>query len=118
LFRNLLTALFEHERIETTEAKAKELRGLTDKVISLGKEGTLHARRRALTMLPSKAMVSKLFSDVATRFQDRQGGYTRSIKTRRRPGDAAEMVAIELIERSATTPSPKPDSPSPPAEGS
>ncbi len=118
LFRNLLTALFEHERIETTEAKAKELRGLTDKVITLGKEGTLHARRRALTMLPSKAMVSKLFSDVATRFQDRQGGYTRSIKTRRRPGDAAEMVAIELIERSATPPSPKPASPSPPAEGS
>ncbi len=117
LFRNLLTALFEHERIETTEAKAKELRGLTDKVISLGKEGTLHARRRALRVLQSKAMVSKLFSDVAARFHDRTGGYTRTIKTRRRPGDAAEMVAIELIERSATTPSPKPASPSTPVEG-
>jgi large subunit ribosomal protein L17 len=117
LFRNLLTALFEHERIETTEAKAKELRGLTDKVISLGKEGTLHARRRALRVLQSKAMVSKLFSDVAARFHDRTGGYTRTIKTRRRPGDAAEMVAIELIERSATTPSPTPVSPSTPVEG-
>lgn len=117
LFRNLLTALFEHERIETTEAKAKELRGLTDKVISLGKEGTLHARRRALRVLQSKAMVSKLFSDVAARFHDRPGGYTRTIKTRRRPGDAAEMVAIELIERSATAPTPKPASPSPSPEG-
>ena len=117
LFRNLLTALFEHERIETTEAKAKELRGFTDKIISLGKEGTLHARRRALGVLQSKAMVSKLFSDVATRFQDRRGGYTRTIKTRRRPGDAAKMVAIELIERSATTPSPKPVSSSPSSEG-
>lgn len=117
LFRNLLTALFEHERIETTEAKAKELRGLTDKVISLGKEGTLHARRRALTMLPSKAMVSKLFSDVAARFSNRSGGYTRTIKTRRRPGDAAEMVAIELIERGATAPTPQTASPTPSTEG-
>ena len=116
LFRNLLTSLFEHERIETTEAKAKELRGLTDKVISLGKEGTLHARRRALSVLRSKAMVSKLFSDVAARFQGRAGGYTRTIKTRRRPGDAAEMVAIELIERSATAPASQPASPSPPVE--
>lgn len=116
LFRNLATSLFEHERIETTEAKAKELRGFTDKMISLGKEGTLHARRRALSLLQSKAMVSKLFGDVATRFQNRSGGYTRIIKTRRRPGDAAEMVAIELIERSATTEGPKPTSP-PSAQG-
>ncbi|UCE63310.1 MAG: 50S ribosomal protein L17 [Nitrospirota bacterium] len=117
LFRNLLTALFEHERIETTEAKAKELRGLTDKVISLGKEGTLHARRRALSVLQSKAMVAKLFSDVAARFSNRSGGYTRTIKTRRRPGDAAEMVAIELIERGATAPTPKPATPTPATEG-
>lgn len=116
LFRNLVTSLFEHERIETTQAKAKELRGFTDKIISLGKEGTLHARRRALRLLQSKAMVSKLFGDVATRFQNRSGGYTRIIKTRRRPGDAAEMVAIELIERSATTEGPKPTSP-PSAQG-
>lgn len=101
LYRNLLTSLFEHERIETTEAKAKELRGLTDKIISLGKEGTLHARRRVLSVLRSKEVVGKLFNDVAGRFHDRNGGYTRIIKTRRRPGDGAELVAIELIERSA-----------------
>ena len=110
LFRNLLTSLFEHERIETTAAKAKELRGLTDKVISLGKEGTLHARRRVLSVLRSKEIVSKVFGDVVERFRDRSGGYTRIIRTRRRPGDAAELVAIELIERSAQAPTPQPTS--------
>jgi large subunit ribosomal protein L17 len=99
LFRNLVTSLLDHERIETTEAKAKEIRGFTDRMISLGKEGTLPARRRALGFLRSKAVVSKLFSDVAGRFKDRPGGYTRIVKTRRRIGDAAEMVAIELVSR-------------------
>jgi len=89
----------EHERIETTEAKAKELRGLTDRMITLGKLGTLHARRRALTVLQTKETVEKLFNDVAPRFRNRLGGYTRIIKTRRRPGDAAELVAIELVEK-------------------
>ncbi|MEK9139598.1 MAG: 50S ribosomal protein L17 [Nitrospirota bacterium] len=99
LFRNLVTSLLDHERIETTGAKAKEIRGFTDRMITLGKEGTLPARRRALGFLRSKAVVSKLFSDVATRFKDRPGGYTRIVKTRRRIGDAAEMVAIELVSR-------------------
>ncbi len=99
LFRNLVTSLLDQERIETTGAKAKEIRGFTDRMITLGKEGTLPARRRALSFLRSKAVVSKLFSDVATRFKDRPGGYTRIIKTRRRVGDAAEMVAIELVSR-------------------
>lgn len=99
LFRNLVTSLLDQERIETTGAKAKEIRGFTDRMITLGKEGTLPARRRALGFLRSKAVVSKLFSDVATRFKDRSGGYTRIVKTRRRIGDAAEMVAIELISR-------------------
>jgi len=99
LFRNLVTALLDHERIETTEAKAKEVRGFTDRMITLGKEGTLPARRRALGFLRSKVVVSKLFSDVAARFKDRPGGYTRIIKTRRRIGDAAELVAIELVAR-------------------
>jgi large subunit ribosomal protein L17 len=99
LFRNLVTALLDQERIETTGAKAKEIRGFTDRMITLGKEGTLPARRRALAFIRSKAVVSKLFSDVATRFKDRPGGYTRIIKTRRRIGDAAEMVAIELVSR-------------------
>lgn len=99
LFRNLVTSLLEQERIETTGAKAKEIRGFTDRMITLGKEGTLPARRRALGFLRSKAVVSKLFNDVAARFKDRAGGYTRIIKTRRRVGDAAEMVAIELVSR-------------------
>jgi len=101
LFRNLVTSLLDHERIETTEAKAKEIRGFADRMITLGKEGTLPARRRALGFLRSKTVVSKLFSDVAGRFKDRQGGYTRIVKTRRRIGDAGELVAIELVSRSA-----------------
>jgi large subunit ribosomal protein L17 len=99
LFRSLVTSLLDHERIETTEAKAKEVRGFTERMITLGKEGTLPARRRALGFLRSKAVVSKLFSDVAARFKDRPGGYTRIIKTRRRVGDAAELVALELVTR-------------------
>jgi len=94
-----VTSLLDHERIETTEAKAKELRGFADRMITLGKEGTLPARRRALGFLQSKAVVSKLFSEVAGRFKDRSGGYTRIIKTRRRVGDGGEMVAIELVSR-------------------
>ena len=101
LFRNLATSLMEHERIETTEAKAKELRGITDKLITLAKQGTLHARRGALRVLRTKETVSKLFDDVAKRFPDRHGGYTRIIKTRQRPGDAAKLVAIELVETAA-----------------
>lgn len=108
LFRSLVTSLLDHERIETTEAKAKEVRGFTERMITLGKEGTLPARRRALSFLRSKAVVSKLFSDVAGRFKDRPGGYTRIVKTRRRVGDAAEMVAIELVARAEATAAKKP----------
>ncbi len=99
LFRSLVTSLLEHERIETTEAKAKEIRGFTDRMITLGKEGTLPARRQALSFIRSKNVVSKLFSEVAPRFKDRPGGYTRMVKTRRRVGDAAKLVAIELVTR-------------------
>lgn len=99
LFRNLVTSLLEHERIETTEAKAKEVRGFTDRMITLGKQGDLPARRSALGFLQSKDVVAKLFSDVAGRFRDRNGGYTRTIKTRRRVGDAAKLVVIELVAR-------------------
>jgi len=108
LFRNLATSLMEHERIETTEAKAKELRGITDRLITLGKQGTLHARRGALRVLRTKETVSKLFDDIAKRFPDRQGGYTRIIKTRQRPGDAAKLVAIELVETGAESQSTTP----------
>lgn len=121
LFRNLVTSLLDQERIETTGAKAKEIRGFTDRMITLGKEGTLPARRRALGFLRSKAVVSKLFSDVATRFKDRSGGYTRIIKTRRRVGDAAEMVAIELVSRQEVVVKKKSDTrtaqPAPPKAG-
>jgi large subunit ribosomal protein L17 len=108
LYRSLVTSLLEHERIETTEAKAKEIRGITDRMITLGKEGDLSARRRALSFLRSKAVVSKLFGDVAGRFRERHGGYTRIIKTRRRIGDAAEMVAIELVVKGSGTEKAKP----------
>ena len=97
LFRSLVTSLLEHERIETTEAKAKEVRGFTERMITLGKAGGLHARRYALSFLRNKNVVSKLFNDVAGRYRERNGGYTRLIRTRRRVGDAASLVAIELV---------------------
>ena len=97
MFRNLVTSLLEHERIETTEAKAKEIRGFAEKMITLGKDGSLHARRQALRFIQKKEVVSKLFDTVAGRYRDHAGGYTRMIPTRRRPGDAAELVALELV---------------------
>ena len=103
LFRNLVTSLFEHERIETTEAKGKELRTFADHMITLAKRGDLAARRRALGFLRTEDAVVKLFDQVAPRFRDRQGGYTRLIKTRRRLGDAAPMVLVELVSRSTET---------------
>ena len=104
LFRSLLTALFDHERIETTSAKAKELKVLADRMVTLGKSGTLAARRRALTCVWRKDVVAKLFKDIAPRFASRSGGYTRIIKTRRRMGDGAEMVAIELVSQAEHAP--------------
>lgn len=98
LFRNLVTSLLEHEQIETTEAKAKELRGLADRMITLGKRGDLHARRQALAYIRRKDVVGKLFSDIAPRFESRKGGYTRLIKTRIRPGDGARLSLVELVE--------------------
>jgi large subunit ribosomal protein L17 len=98
LYRSLVTSLIEHERIETTEAKAKEIRIFADRMISLGKEKTLAARRRALAFLQSPLTAKKLFDDVAPRFESRNGGYTRLIKTRSRVGDGAPMVLVELVE--------------------
>src|SRR6266581_370780 len=99
LFRSLVTSLLEHERIETTDAKAKEIRVLADRMITLGKDGSLYARRRAAAYIRTKSVVAKLFKDIAGRFSERKGGYTRLIKTRRRVGDAARMVVIELVAR-------------------
>jgi large subunit ribosomal protein L17 len=101
LFRNLLVALFRHERITTTEAKAKAVRGAAEHMITLAKREDLHARRQVLTMVPDATVVGTLFDTIAARFSDRNGGYTRIIKTGRRPGDNAPMVILELVDRVA-----------------
>jgi large subunit ribosomal protein L17 len=102
LFRNLLTGLFRHERIETTEAKAKAVRGLADHVITLAKRENLHARRQVLTLVPDSEVVGRIFDTIAARFTDRHGGYTRIIKAGMRRGDAAPMVLLELVDRPET----------------
>ena len=99
MFRNMVTSLLEHERIETTDAKAKEVRRLADRMITLGKRGDLHARRQALSVIRSKAVTAKLFDELADRYRDRPGGYTRVIKVGRRVGDAAPVSIIELVDR-------------------
>jgi len=102
LFRNLLVALFRHERISTTETKAKAVRGLADHMVTLAKRESLHARRQVLSMVPDTEVVAKLFDTIAARFADRNGGYTRIVKAGRRPGDAAPMVFLELVDRAET----------------
>ncbi|KGF46370.1 50S ribosomal protein L17 [Veillonella montpellierensis DNF00314] len=97
LFRGMLTSLFQHERIETTEAKAKELRKLADQMVTLAKRGDLHARRQVLAYIMDEDVVKKLFDTVAPKYVDRQGGYTRVIKTGLRKGDAAPCAIIELV---------------------
>jgi large subunit ribosomal protein L17 len=99
MFRNLLTGLFRHERIETTEAKAKAVRGLADHVVTLAKRENLHARRQVLQLVPDSEVVGRIFDTIAARFSDRNGGYTRIVKTRVRHGDAAPMVLLELVDR-------------------
>jgi len=99
LFRNLLVALFRHERITTTEAKAKAVRGLAEHMVTLAKRENLHARRQALSMMPDAAVVGTLFDTIAARFSDRNGGYTRIIHAGTRPGDRAPMVVLELVDR-------------------
>jgi large subunit ribosomal protein L17 len=98
LYSNLTGALIEHGRIETTEAKAKAVKPLAEKMISLGKRGDLAARRKALSELRSQHVVHQLFADVALRFAERPGGYTRIVKLGPRQGDAAEMVYLELVD--------------------
>lgn len=97
LLRSIVISLFQHERIETTEAKAKELRKVADKMLTLAKRGDLHARRQALAYMVDEDVVKKLFDEIAPKYTDRQGGYTRIIKTGVRQGDAAPMVIIELV---------------------
>ena len=97
MFRNMVTSLLEHERIYTTEAKAKELRRWADWMITLGKRGDLHARRQALQIIRDKSVVHKLFTDLAQRYQARSGGYTRTVKVGFRVGDGAPLSLIELM---------------------
>ena len=97
LLSGLACQVLEHEKIKTGEARAKEVRGVVEEAITLGKRGDLHARRQAISMLLNKTIVYKLFNDVAPRYADRRGGYTRIIKLGPRQGDGAEQVYIELV---------------------
>ncbi len=97
LYRNLVTDLLGYEKIVTTEAKAKEVRGLAEKMITLGKDGGLHSRRRALSFIIDKKVTDKLFSEIAPRYAERPGGYTRIVKLGPRLGDGAAMVQLELV---------------------
>ena len=98
LFRNQLASLVRHERITTTLQKAKELRPIAEKVITQGKRGTVHARRRVRTWLPDRSLVRKVFDDLAPRMEDRPGGYLRILKLGPRKGDGAEMALVELVD--------------------
>ena len=97
MFRNMVTSLFEHDKIKTTEAKAKGLRSIADNMVTLAKRGDLHARRQVLSVIREKDVVHTLFNEVAAKFNSRQGGYTRITKLGPRKGDVAPMVQIELI---------------------
>ena len=97
LFRSVLTSFFRHGRIETTEAKAKEVSGLADQLITLAKRGDLAARRTAIARLYDEDFVRKLFDEIADKYKDRQGGYTRILKLGPRRGDAAPMALLELV---------------------
>ena len=99
MFANMAVALIKHEQIKTTLPKAKDLRGVVDRLITLGKRGDLHARRQALSVLRDSTNAAKLFKELAERYKDRPGGYTRVIKAGFRYGDTAPMAVIELVER-------------------
>jgi len=107
MFRNMVTSFLNHEKITTTDAKAKELRSIAEKMITLGKKGDLHAMRQAASYIRDKKVVTKLFTTIAPRFQERSGGYTRIIKLGLRSGDNASMSLIELVEGPVETKTPK-----------
>ena len=102
MLRNLARSLFQHERLRTTEAKAKLLRPYAERLITKAKDGSVHKRRQVLSQIPDRSVVHKLFSDIAPRFSERNGGYTRVLKLGTRDGDGAPMAIIELIEGSST----------------
>lgn len=98
LLRGLVSSLIEHQRIETTLAKAKAIKGITEKMVTFGKRGDLHAKRMVMSYIPNRTVVAKLFSDVAPRFEDRNGGYLRIVQTRQRVNDRAPMAIIEFVD--------------------
>ena len=98
MYRNLVTDLLGHEEIVTTESRAKEVRGLVEKMITLGKEGGLHSRRQALSFILEKKVAEKVFAELAPRYAERSGGYTRIVKLGPRLGDGAAMVKLELVK--------------------
>lgn len=102
LLRNLATSFFKYERFETTVPKAKELRPVVERLVTLAKNDTLAARRQAYSYLMDKAVVHKLFTEIGPRNATRNGGYTRIVRTRVRPGDAAELAVIELVDKAET----------------
>jgi large subunit ribosomal protein L17 len=102
MYRNMVTSLLEFERIRTTDAKAKEVRRLADRMITLGKRGGLHARRRALRIIRRREVAAKVFDELAERYRDRPGGYTRVVKLGNRRGDAAALSIVELVGAAAT----------------
>ena len=104
MFRNLVTDLLKYEQIQTTEQKAKEIRGMAERIITLGKDGTVHARRRALRFVTNKDVVDRVFAIYGPRFATRPGGYTRIIKLGPRLGDGASMAIIELLKEEAAAP--------------
>ncbi len=105
MLRNLVTSLLELEQVRTTEAKAKELRRVAERMITLGKRGTLHARRKALRTIRSKEVAAKVFDTLSERYSERAGGYTRLMKVGRRVGDNAEMAIVQLIPEGESAPS-------------
>ncbi|MBI3793351.1 MAG: 50S ribosomal protein L17, partial [Nitrospinae bacterium] len=98
MFRNMVTSLLQHEKITTTLAKAKELRKYAERMITLGKQGDMPARKRAHSYIMDKTVVQKLFSTLATRYKERKGGYTRIFRAGLRNGDTAQMAIIEMVE--------------------
>jgi large subunit ribosomal protein L17 len=98
LYRNLVTDLLKREKITTTEPKAKEVRGIAEKMITLGKQSGLHSYRQALSFITDEKVAEKVFAELASRYKERPGGYTRIVKLAPRLGDGAPMVRLELVE--------------------
>ena len=113
MLRNLVTSLLDHELIETTDPRAKELKRVADQMITLGKRGDLHARRQAASFIRERAVVTKLFGPLAERYKNRPGGYTRVLKSRIRVGDAAPLSIIELVDRALPGKEPTPEKKAP-----